>query len=58
MAGYRNWLQLNQGTLAAEVTKGGSTFIRGLNPDRLYTASERQPCCPAGRCCSSARWGT
>ncbi len=36
VAGYRNWLQLNQGTLTAEVAKGGSSFIRGLEPDRLY----------------------
>ena len=36
MAGYRNWLQLNQGTLTAEVAKGGSSFTRGLEEDRLY----------------------
>ena len=30
--GYRNWLQLNQGTLTAEVTKGGSSFTRGAEP--------------------------
>ena len=36
VAGYRNWLQLNQGTLTAEVSKGGSSFIRGLEEDRLY----------------------
>ena len=36
VAGYRNWLQLNQGTLTAEVTKGGSSFTRGLEPDRMY----------------------
>ena len=36
VAGYRNWLQLNQGTLTAEVSKGGSTFTRGLAEDRLY----------------------
>ena len=36
VAGYRNWLLLNQGTLTAEVSKGGSTFTRGLEEDRLY----------------------
>ncbi len=36
VAGYRNWLLLNQGTLTAEVAKGGSTFTRGLEEDRLY----------------------
>jgi len=35
--GYRNWLQLMKGTLTAEVTKGGTTFVRALNPDRGFT---------------------
>lgn len=34
--GYRNWLRLNQGTLTAEVVKGGSTTTRRLEPDRVY----------------------
>ncbi|SDG54216.1 malate synthase [Pseudomonas benzenivorans] len=34
---YRNWLGLMKGDLAEEVAKGGSTFIRTMNPDRVYT---------------------
>ncbi|GAA1544783.1 malate synthase G [Nocardioides humi] len=40
VAGYRNWLLLNQGTLAAEVTKGGRTFVRGLARDRAYDGAD------------------
>ncbi|MCU1481379.1 MAG: malate synthase [Subtercola sp.] len=36
--GYRNWAELNAGTLSEEVSKGGRTFVRGMNPDREYTA--------------------
>ncbi len=37
--GYRNWLGILKGTLTEDVTKGGRTFRRGLNPDRVYTAA-------------------
>ena len=35
---YGNWLGILQATLTEEVSKGGKTFTRGLNPDRVYTA--------------------
>ena len=38
--GYRNWLKLMQGTLTAEVSKGGRSYTRRLNEDRSYTAPD------------------
>jgi malate synthase len=35
---YGNWLGILQGTLTEPVSKGGRTTLRGLNPDRRYTA--------------------
>ena len=40
---YGNWLGILKGTLTETVTKGGSSFTRGLNPDREYTAPDGQP---------------
>ncbi len=37
---YGNWLGIQQGTLTEEVAKGGKTFVRRLNPDRVYTAPD------------------
>ena len=34
---YANWLGILKGTLTEQVSKGATTFTRGLNADRTYT---------------------
>ena len=38
--GYSNWLGIIRATLTEQVSKGGTTFTRGLNPDRVYTGPQ------------------
>lgn len=38
--GYRNWLGLNRGDLAEEVSKDGKTFTRTLAADREFTGPD------------------
>jgi len=35
---YRNWLGLMRGDLVEQVSKGGRSFDRAMNPDRQYTS--------------------
>jgi malate synthase len=47
--GYRNWKRLMEGTLAEQVTKGGETFTRAMNPDRTYTTPSGEEVTISGR---------
>jgi malate synthase len=47
--GYRNWLGLMRGTLAADVSKDGQSFLRALNPDRTLTSPTGDPLTLPGR---------
>jgi len=38
--GYSNWLGIIQATLTEQVSKGGKTFTRGLNADRVYAGPQ------------------
>ncbi|WOP18272.1 malate synthase G [Raineyella sp. LH-20] len=40
VTGYRNWLALNDGSAAEEMSKGGRTFTRTLSDDRFWIAPD------------------
>ena len=46
---YSNWLGLQLGTLTEVVHKAGSTFTRGLHPDREYIGADGRPRVLPGR---------
>ena len=37
---YSNWLGLNKGTLEESITRGDKSFVRSMNPDREYLATD------------------
>lgn len=46
---YRNWLGLMKGDLKEEVSKGGKTFIRALNPDLAFEGPDGSAVTVPGR---------
>ncbi|WP_305856022.1 malate synthase G [Balneatrix alpica] len=46
---YRNWLGLMKGDLTEEVSKGGKSFTRRINPDREYQGLDGKPLLLKGR---------
>jgi malate synthase len=46
---YGNWLGILKATLTEEISKGGQTFTRGLNPDRVYVGGNGTPVTLHGR---------
>ncbi|WP_306047032.1 malate synthase G [Nioella sp. MMSF_3534] len=46
---YSNWLGLMKGDLTEEVSKGGKTFTRALNPDRQFVTSSGEALTLKGR---------
>jgi malate synthase len=46
---YGNWLGILKGTLTELVSKGGRTFMRGLNADRAYTGPRGEDVALHGR---------
>jgi len=46
---YSNWLGLNKGTLEETITRGDKSFVRSMNPDRDYLATDGSKLCLNGR---------
>ena len=46
---YRNWLGLMNGSLQADIEKGGKPLLRRLNPDRHYRTAEGKDLVMPGR---------
>lgn len=49
VTGYANWLGLIDGSLSADIEKGGRTIKRTLEPDRAYRAADGSPFTLPGR---------